>query len=157
MTLTNQQREEVLRRIEKLRPQGTDEGAWEHIADFVRETAIKAVVESETEAKVFVSDTAAGSTVKERKARGVELFNRLVSTSVELMDPDASAKWNGDIAVDGTIIPVAENGNPNKKDMLSGKVASTASSLRHQRLAGTLGRATTTARAPRRPRRTPGV
>lgn len=56
MTLTNQQREEVLRRIENYVPQGTREGAWEHIADFVRETAIKAVVESETGVKVFVAD-----------------------------------------------------------------------------------------------------
>ena len=59
--------------------------------------------------------------VEERKARGVELVNRLVWASVELMDPETFAKWNGDIAVDGTIIPVSANGNPNKKDMLSGK------------------------------------
>ena len=64
MTLTNRQREEVLRRIENYVPQGTDDGAWEHIADFVRETAIKAVVESETGSKVFVSDTPAGPNVK---------------------------------------------------------------------------------------------
>lgn len=56
MTLTNQQREEVVRRIENYAPQGTDNGAWEHIAHFVRETAIKAVVESETGSKVFVAD-----------------------------------------------------------------------------------------------------
>ena len=56
MTLTNQQREEVLRRIENYAPQGTDNGAWEHIAHFVRETAKKATVESETGSKVFVAD-----------------------------------------------------------------------------------------------------
>lgn len=56
MTLTNQQREEVLRRIENYAPQGTDNGAWEHIAHFVRETAKKATVGSETGSKVFVAD-----------------------------------------------------------------------------------------------------
>lgn len=56
MTKTDQQREEFLRRIENYVPNGTDDGAWEHIADFVRETAIKAVVESETGSKVFVAD-----------------------------------------------------------------------------------------------------
>ena len=56
MTLTNQQREEVVRRIENYAPQGTDNGAWEHIAHFVRETAKKATVESETGSKVFVAE-----------------------------------------------------------------------------------------------------
>lgn len=56
MTLTDKQREEFLRRIENYVPNGTDGGAWEHIADFVRETAIKAVVESETGSGVFVAD-----------------------------------------------------------------------------------------------------
>lgn len=56
MTKANQQREEVLRRIENYVPNGTDGGAWEHIADFVRNTAVEAVIESETGSKVFVSD-----------------------------------------------------------------------------------------------------
>lgn len=56
MTLTNRQREEVLRRIENYVPHGTDDGAWEHIAHFVRETAKKATVESETGSKVFVAE-----------------------------------------------------------------------------------------------------
>lgn len=64
MTLTDKQREEVVRRIENYVPHGTDDGAWEHIADFVRDTAIKAVIESETGSKVFVSDTPAGPNVK---------------------------------------------------------------------------------------------
>lgn len=56
MTKTNQQREEVLRRVENYVPNGTDDGAWEHIADFVRNTAVEAVIESETGSKVFVAD-----------------------------------------------------------------------------------------------------
>lgn len=64
MALTGQQREEVLRRIENYVPHGTDDGAWEHIADFVRETAIKVVVESETGSKVFASDQKSSPNVK---------------------------------------------------------------------------------------------
>lgn len=64
MTLTNQRREEALRRIENYVPHGTDDGTWEHIAHFVRDTAIKAVIESETGSKVFVADTPAGPNVK---------------------------------------------------------------------------------------------
>lgn len=56
MTLTNHQREEVLGRIENYAPLGTDAGTWEHIAHFVRETAKKATVGSETGSKVFVAD-----------------------------------------------------------------------------------------------------
>lgn len=56
MTLTNQQREEVVRRIENYVPNGTDDGAWEHIAHFVRETAKKATVESATGSNAFVAD-----------------------------------------------------------------------------------------------------
>ena len=56
MTLTNQQREEVVRRIDNYAPQGTDDGAWEHIAHFVRETAKKSTVESATGSKAFVAD-----------------------------------------------------------------------------------------------------
>lgn len=63
MTLTNQQREETLRRIANYAPQGTDDGTWEHIAHFVRETAKKATVESETGSKVFVADAKSSADV----------------------------------------------------------------------------------------------
>lgn len=55
MTLSDKQREDVLRRIERYVPRGTDRGTWRNISGFVRATAIAATVDSETGADVFVS------------------------------------------------------------------------------------------------------
>lgn len=97
MTLTNQQREEALRRIENYVPHGTDDGAWEHIADFVRDTAVKAVVESETGSKVFVSDIKSSANVigvmRVLTRASARVFNsgRALTVDTVLSDANVSA------------------------------------------------------------------
>lgn len=97
MTLTNQQREEALRRIENYVPHGTDDGTWEHIAHFVRDTAIKAVVESETGSKVFVADTKSSPNVigvlRVLTRASARVFNsgRALTVDTVLSDANVSA------------------------------------------------------------------
>ncbi|MCT1629251.1 hypothetical protein M3B04_09960 [Corynebacterium sanguinis] len=64
MTLTDAQREETLRRIERYVPRGTDRGTWNNISDFVRATAKAATVDSETGADVFVSNRSSSLDVR---------------------------------------------------------------------------------------------
>lgn len=97
MTLTNQQREEVLRRIENYAPQGTDNGAWEHIAHFVRATAVEAVVESETGSKVFAADIKSSPNVigvmRVLTRASARVFNsgRVLTVDTVLSDANVSA------------------------------------------------------------------
>lgn len=64
MTLTDKQREETLRRIERYVPRDTDRGTWNNIFDFVRATAIAVTVDSETGADVFVSNRSSSLDVR---------------------------------------------------------------------------------------------
>lgn len=59
---------------------------------------------------------------EKRRARGVEFSNRLIWASVELMNPEAFAEWDGTVAVDGTSLQVAKRGNPSKKRLKNGAV-----------------------------------
>lgn len=58
---------------------------------------------------------------EKRMARCDEFSNRLLWATVEKFG-DKLGSWNGDVAVDGTVFKVSANGNPNKQDMLAGKV-----------------------------------
>lgn len=58
---------------------------------------------------------------EKRMARCDEFSNRLLWATVEKFG-DKLGSWNGDVAVDGTAFKVSANGNPNKQDMLAGKV-----------------------------------
>ena len=58
---------------------------------------------------------------EKRIARCDEFSNRLLWATVEKFG-DKLGEWNGDVAVDGTAFKVSANGNPNKQDMLAGKV-----------------------------------
>ena len=112
MTLTDKQREEVARRIENYVPHGTDDGAWEHIADFVRDTAVKAVVESETGSKVFVADAKSSANVigvlRVLTRASARVFNsgRALTVDTVLSDANVSAvlanlKSRNSVAHDG--------------------------------------------------------
>lgn len=112
MTLTNKQREEVVRRIENYAPQGTDDGAWEHIVHFVRETAKKATVESETGVKVFVADAKSSADVngvlRVLTRASARAFNseRALTVDTVLSDANVSAvlanlKLRNSVAQDG--------------------------------------------------------
>lgn len=59
---------------------------------------------------------------EKRRARGIEFTNRLIWASVELMDPEAFAEWDGTVAVDGTSLQVSKRGNPSKKRLQNGAV-----------------------------------
>lgn len=63
---------------------------------------------------------------EKRRARGVEFANRLIWASVELMDPEAFASWDGTVAVDGTTLQVSKRGNPSKKRLKNGSVPDNA-------------------------------
>lgn len=52
-----------------------------------------------------------------RKSRGIEFANRLIWASVQLMDPEVFAEWDGTVVVDGTALKVTNRGNPSKKKL----------------------------------------
>lgn len=58
---------------------------------------------------------------EKRMARCDEFSNRLLWATVEKFG-DKLGSWNGDVAVDGTAFKVSAKGNPNKQDMLAGRV-----------------------------------
>ncbi|WKK61324.1 hypothetical protein QYQ98_09990 [Corynebacterium sp. P3-F1] len=57
-----------------------------------------------------------------KKKRGLEVSNRLIWATVELMDKKHLDQWQGDIVVDGTPIKVTNEGNPSIKAMKDGSV-----------------------------------
>ncbi len=54
-----------------------------------------------------------------RKSRGIEFANRLIWASIQLMDPEVFAEWDGTVVVDGTALKVTNRGNPSKKKLTS--------------------------------------
>lgn len=78
-----------------------------------------------TTSALFNPETASKEVLEQielKKKRGLEVSNRLIWATVELMDKKHLDQWQGDIVVDGTPIKVTNEGNPSIKAMKAGTV-----------------------------------